>query len=161
MTLGHIGSLDHDAVRVLQISRINRNSASTQPRSQTGNTWAVSDACLVLNGNHSQASHQLLLEVVPFVVQGCASKSKDSCRMINQRAIFQAFDERIIAGLFYQFSYAIHRPIKTYLIPILCTGLSMKHAPGTITVVVQLQYRSAFGAQTALAVGTLRIALDI
>ena len=37
----------------------------------------------------------------------------------------------------------------------------MKHAAGAITIVVQLQCCSAFGAQTALAVGTLRIAFDI
>jgi hypothetical protein len=37
----------------------------------------------------------------------------------------------------------------------------MQYAAGTIAIVVQLQRGSAFGAQTALAVGTLRITFDI
>ena len=83
MTLGHVGSLDHDAIRILQIAGINRCCAATQPRPQTGDAGAVSDACLILNGHHPQSSHQLLLEVVPFIVQCGAAKSKDGGCVIN------------------------------------------------------------------------------
>jgi hypothetical protein len=93
--------------------------------------------------------------------QGCASKRKDGGCMINRCSISQVFDEGLITGLFNQFGYAIHRPIQAYLIPILCTGLSMKHPAGATAIAVQLQCCRAFGTQTPLAMGTLRIAFDI
>ena len=36
MTLGHVGSLDHDAISGIQIAGINRCGAATKPRPQTG-----------------------------------------------------------------------------------------------------------------------------
>jgi len=99
MTFGHVGTLDNDAVRILQVAGIKGCGTAPETRSQTGNTGAVSYAGLVFNGHHSQASHQFLLKVVPFIVQGRTPERKNTQRVVDRRTVRKTLDKRLLAGL--------------------------------------------------------------
>jgi hypothetical protein len=68
VALGHIGALNDNAVGIRQVTWVDRSGATPQARPQTGDAGAVSDAGLILDRDDPQAAHQLLLDVVPFVV---------------------------------------------------------------------------------------------
>src|SRR4051794_21873957 len=76
--LGHVGTLDDDAVRVLQVLLKVRRAAATEAGSQTGNRAAVSYPRLVLDLQSAERGEQLLDEVVLFVVQRRAAEARDA-----------------------------------------------------------------------------------
>src|SRR3954447_23762108 len=75
MRLGHVGTLDDDAVRVLQVLLEVRRATATEAGPQTGNRAAVSYPRLVLDLQSAERGEQLLDEVVLFVVQRCAAEA--------------------------------------------------------------------------------------
>src|SRR3954447_25018561 len=76
--LGHVGTLDDDAVRVLQVLLKVRRAAATEAGPQTGNRAAVSYARLVLDLQSAKGGKQLLDEVVLFVVQRRAAEAREA-----------------------------------------------------------------------------------
>src|ERR1035437_8469725 len=69
VALGHVGTLDDDAVRVLQVLLECRGTAATERGPQTGDGGTVSNAGLVLYLDRAQRGEQLLDQVVLFIVE--------------------------------------------------------------------------------------------
>jgi hypothetical protein len=57
------------------------------------------ELCLVLDCDDTEAAHELLLDVVPFAVQRGAAERKNRRRHVDERAVFQPLDERLVACL--------------------------------------------------------------
>src|SRR3954452_18630023 len=76
--LGHVGTLDDDAVRVLQVLLKVRRAPATEAGPQTGNRAAVSYPRLVLDLQRAERGEQLFDEVVLFVVQRRAAEARDA-----------------------------------------------------------------------------------
>src|SRR4051812_19965171 len=76
--LGHVGTLDDNAVRVLQVLLKVRRATATEAGPQTGNRAAVSYARLVLDLHRAERGEQLLDEVVLFVVQRGTAEARDA-----------------------------------------------------------------------------------
>src|SRR6185312_10304554 len=129
--LGHVGTLDDDAVRVLQVLLENRRAAATEAGPQTGHRAAVSYPCLVLDLQRPERGEQLLDEVVLLVVQSGAAEAGES--------------ERAPGAL------ALRLPL-----PGLLTGRDDAVGPGG-----ELQARAALRAQPSAADRRVGIAFDL
>src|SRR3982750_2751527 len=86
MALGHVGALDDDAVRVLQVLQEGRGAAATERGPQTGDGGGVSYARLVLDLDRAQRREQLLDQVVLLTVQGGAAQEGEAART-RERAL--------------------------------------------------------------------------
>lgn len=161
MALGHIGTLNHYAIRVLHIARIEGRGAAAETGSQTGNAGTVSDARLVFDSHNSQTAHQLLLNMIPLVIQRRTAQRQNGRRMIDQRAVREGIDKGFIARLFNQFGNPLHRPFKLHFTPFGGTRFSVQHLAGTIGVFMQLVDGRTLGAKSALGVGAARVSFDV
>ena len=54
VALRHVGSLEHDAVRVNQVARVVGRRAATEPGPQTGDARGVSYSSLVFDRDHAR-----------------------------------------------------------------------------------------------------------
>src|SRR5881397_1804648 len=72
MALRHVRAHHDDAVRVGHAPGIERRGAASEPCPQPGDAGGVSDPGLVLDGDDAEPAHQLLMDVVPLVVEGGA-----------------------------------------------------------------------------------------
>jgi hypothetical protein len=68
VALRHVGAFDEDRIRVNEATGVGCRRSTAESHPQTGDAGRVSYTGLVFDGDHSQAAHQLLLDVVPFVV---------------------------------------------------------------------------------------------
>ena len=87
MALGHVRSLDQDAVGVLQVLLEGRGAATAERGPQTGNGGGVSYAGLVLDLDRAQGRVELLHEVVLLVVEGRSSEAGDPQRAVHPLAV--------------------------------------------------------------------------
>ena len=161
MAFGHVGALNDDAVRVLQVARIKGRGASTETGPQTGDAGAVSDAGLVLNGHHPQAAHQLLLEMVPFVVQCRPAQSENGRRVIDgvpsaRRSLKVSSRVRFTSA-----ATRLRAHSSVHFVPAVGARLAVQHPGGPVGVDMQLIGRRTLGTESPFAVGAARIALDV
>src|SRR5699024_8344169 len=87
VALGHIGTLDDDAVRIRQILAGLCGAASPERGSQTGNRGGVSNARLVLDLDRPGRRVELLREVVLLVVDGRPAEAGDPHRPTQRMAV--------------------------------------------------------------------------
>ena len=74
VALRHVGALDEDGVRVDEATGEGCRRSAAESHPQTGDAGGVSYTGLVFDGDHPQAAHEFLVDVVPLVVQGGAAK---------------------------------------------------------------------------------------
>src|SRR5436309_14702983 len=86
VALGHVRTLDDDAVGVLQVLLEGGGPASTERCPQTGDGGGVSYSGLVLDLYDAQGGEQLLEEVVLLVVEGGAAEVADGHRAVEDVA---------------------------------------------------------------------------
>ena len=110
MALGHVRTLDHDAVGVLQVLLERRCAAPTERDPQTGDRGGVSYAGLVLDLDGSESREQFLDQVVLFVVERGAAemgerhraverlRRRPSCSQFSSLAFFTRSATMSIAG---------------------------------------------------------------
>ena len=89
VVLGHVRAHDHDAVGVLEVLLEVRRAASSERGPQTGDRGAVSYAGLVLDLHDAERRHQLLDQVVLFVVERRAAEVADRHRAIRRVALLR------------------------------------------------------------------------
>ncbi len=78
MILGHIRTLDQNAIGVLQILEEHRRATPTEAGPQTGDRGGVSNPGLVFDLYDAEAGEQLLDEIVLFVVERGAAKMRNT-----------------------------------------------------------------------------------
>src|SRR5581483_10562340 len=161
MALRHVRAFDDDAVGIHQAARIHRRGAAPHAYPQTGDTGAVSDAGLVLDGDHAEAAHELLLEVVPLVVHRGAAEREDGQRVVHHLAVGQPLDERLVAGLLHQLRHAVHRAVEVPLLPGGRAGRAVQYFGQAVRVHVELIGGRALGAEVAHIDGAGGVALDV
>ena len=74
MVFRHIRAHDDDAIGVRHAARIHGRGAATEPSPQTGDARAVSYTGLVLDRYDTEPTHELLLDMVPFDIEGGAAE---------------------------------------------------------------------------------------
>src|SRR6185437_10208582 len=133
----------------------------TEPCPQTGDAGAMSYPGLVFDRDDAEAAAEFLRDVVELVVERCTAQMEDRGRRIDELAIRQPLNERLVTRRAHQFGHAVHRPLEVDHVPIARTRLAMQHAGGAIDILVQLIGRRALGAERPLVVRAARITLDI
>ena len=58
----------------------------------------MSDAGLVLDGHDAEAAHELLLDVVPLVIQGSTTQREQGRCHVDHSAIGEALNKRLVAA---------------------------------------------------------------
>src|SRR5205085_11173911 len=99
MTLRHVGAHDDEAVGMLEVARIRRRRATTQPCPRTGDARAVSYPGLVFDGDDAEPAPELLTYVIELVVERRAAEGEERGRHVHRFAVGQLLDERIVARL--------------------------------------------------------------
>jgi hypothetical protein len=74
VALRHVGTHDEDGVRIYEIAGKCRRPTPAERNPQTGDCGGVSDPCLIFYGYNTQAVHELLLGIVPFIGDCCTSE---------------------------------------------------------------------------------------
>ena len=73
----------------------------------------------------AEAAHQLLLDVVPFVIERRTAQRKDCGGGVDQLAVFKLLDECFIARFFNQLGYSVHRALEVPYFPVGGAGSPM------------------------------------
>src|SRR6266851_5427864 len=136
-------------------------SVAPEPCPQTGDTRTVSYPGLILDGHDAKAAHELLLDMIPFVIQGGATQREQGRRHVDHSAIREALNKSLVACLGDQLGNAIHRPFQVPHLPLCGPGSTMQHLGGAVRVHMQLVDGSPLRTERAFIVWTARIAFDI
>lgn len=72
MTLGHIGAHDQYRIRIDQIAGEGSRTTATECDPQTGDRRGMSNSGLVFQIDPAQRMEQLLMGIVPFIIDGSA-----------------------------------------------------------------------------------------
>src|SRR2546428_1095443 len=161
VALRHVRTHDHEAVGVLEVARIQRRRAATEPCPQTGDARAVSYPGLVLDGDDPEPTPELLTHVVELVVERRAAEREDRRRHVDELAVRELLDERLVAGLLDQLGDPVHRPLELDDLPVRRAGLAVQHLRRPVGIHVELIDRRALGAEGALVVRAARVAFDV
>jgi rod shape-determining protein MreB len=135
--------------------------APSEPCPQPGDAGAVSDPGLVLDRDDAEAAHQLLLDVVPLVVERGPAEREDRRRHVDGLAVLEPLDERVVARLLHQLGDAIHGALELPLLPLGGAGRAVQDARGPVGIDVELVDRRALRTERALVERAPRIALDV
>ena len=161
VTLGHVGALDDDAVRIREVLHRLRGSAAPKRGSQTGNRGAVSYAGLVLDLNSTRGGKQLLDEVVFLVIDGRATERSDTERAAHGAAVFVGILPVLLARLEVALGNHRHSGLAIKLDPLFRLWSAVEdvgHAPGSVD---ELLARGTLRAQAATRDWRVGVALDL
>src|SRR5262249_5174613 len=137
----------------------------------------VSYSGLVFDEEDAKCSHELALDVVPFIVHRRPAQRRDGRRVVHAlldrlavlvlerfavQVVIALFDKGLVARCFRELRNAVHRPVEGLrLVPV-------RRARGTIPnlgypqgIDSELIRRSSLGTERTSVDGTFRIALDI
>jgi len=107
------------------------------------------------------AAHELLLDMIPFTVEGRAAERENRGGRVDDFAVGQFFDKSFVAGFSHQLGDPVHGTIQIPCFPFSRARRSVQHLDRSIRIYVQLKNRRAFGAKRALVVRAARIAFDV
>src|SRR5690349_21182889 len=161
VALRHVAALEDDAVREREIARVGGRRAASEPGPQTGDARGVSYSGLVFDRHHPQAAHELLLHVVPLVVQSGATQRENGGGLIDQGAVLQSLHKGFIARLLDQLGNPVHGPVQLDLLPIDSTRLPVEDPGCPVGILDQLVSRGSLGTEAALVVRAPLVALDV
>src|SRR4051812_36412815 len=160
MGLRHVGALDDDAVRVLQVLLELRRASATEAGPQTGHRGAVSYPRLVLDLDRAERGEQLLDEVVLLVVQGRAAEAGEAQRPPGPLALRLPLP-RLVAGADDPVGDHVHRLVEVDPLPLRGVRSAIERVLLARLPRRQLQARAALGAQPTTADRGVGVALDL
>src|SRR5256886_6524580 len=161
MALRHVRAHDDEASGVLEVARIQRRSAATEPCPQTGDARAVSYPGLIFDGDDSEPAPELLAYVVELVVERRATEREHRGRHVHELPAGELLDERLVPGLLDQLGHSVHGPLELHDLPVVGARLAVQDLGGAVRVQVKLVDRRALGAEGALVVRAARVAFDV
>src|SRR5688572_16948814 len=150
----HVRAHDDDAVRVLHAAWIHGGGAAAESGPQTGDAGAVSYSRLVLDRDHAQAPHELLMDVVELDLESRAAEREYRRRHVDELAVWQVLDERFVARLAHELRDSVHGPLEVPYFPIGCTGRAVQYLRWTVRIDVKLENGRALGAERSFVVRT-------
>src|SRR5207302_8588592 len=106
----------------LEVAWLQRRGAAPEPCTQTGDTRAMSYAGLVLDSHDAETAHELLLDVIPLVIQGSTAKREQGRCHVDHAAIREALNKSLVARLGDQFGDTVHGAFQVPHLPL--------HGPG-------------------------------
>src|SRR5439155_11413661 len=119
VALGHVGALDDDDVRVLQVLLERRRAAPPEGDPQTGDRGAVSDPGLVLHLDDAQRGVELLEQVVLLVVERGPAQVRDAEGALDVLALLVLLLPGAIAAVAHALGDHVHRPLERDRLPFL------------------------------------------
>src|SRR5207245_5331177 len=132
-----VRSLNHDTVGIEHAPRIHGGGTPSESSPQSGDAGAVSDSGLVLDRDDAQAAHELLLDVVPLVVEGGPAQREDRGRAVHERAVLEPLDECLVAGLLHEPRHSLHGAVETPYLPLGRAGRTVEYLGRAIWVEAQ------------------------
>src|SRR5216683_2750512 len=157
----HVRSLNHHTVGISHATGIHGRGPPPESGPQPGDAGAVSDSGLVLDRDDAQAAQELLLDVVPLVVEGCPAQREDRGGAVHELAVLEPLDECLVARLLHELRHPVHGAVEIPYLPLGGAGCAVEHLGRAIRVDVQLIDGRPFGAEGALAVRAPRVAFDV
>jgi len=116
---------------------------------------------LVLDGDHTKPTHELLLNMIEFNIERGAAERKDSSRRIDDFAVLEFLDEGFVAGLLDQLSDAVYGAIQIADFALSLARRRVQHLGWAIGVDVELENRRALRTETSLVVRAAGIAFNV
>src|SRR5205823_6643579 len=104
---------------------------------------------------------QLLLKVVPFVVDGGPAQGEDGFRVVHQLPVGRPLNECAVPRRLDEISHAVHGSIELPHFPVRSARSAVEHLGETVGVDVQLIRGRALWAQVPVIDGAFRVALDV
>src|SRR5262249_27424004 len=97
---------------------VHGGGAPSEPCPQPGDAGAVSDPGLVLDRDDAKTAEELLLDVVPLVVEGRATKRENGRRHIDELAVGEPLDERLVTRFLHELRHTVHRAVEVPDLPV-------------------------------------------
>src|SRR6185312_10474258 len=160
VALGHVRTLDDDAVGVRQVLQEVGRATTAERGTQTGHRGGVLYAGLVLDLDRAHGRVELLHEVVLLVVEGRPSEARYPHGAVDALAVDLVLPA-LAAGVEHAVGDHVHRRVEVEVLPLrpVRTAVADLRLPGRAGD--QLLARAALRAQPAAADRQVRVALDL
>ena len=121
----------------------------------------MSYARLILDRHDPETAHQLLLYVIPFVIECGAAEGEYRRGRVYDFVVFESLNESLVAGFLYQLGDASHRSLERPHFPIGGSRRSVQYFRRPVWIYVKLEDCRAFGTKCSLAIRAARVAFYI
>ena len=161
VALGHVRTLNDDAVRIRHILQRLGCAAAAKRSSQTGNGGRVSNTSLIFDLYRARGGKQLLNQVVLFVVQGRTTQASDAHGAVEGAALFVGVLPVRLAGCHKAIGNHVHGGLGIEVLPLGGVRRTVLDLGQARRRVDQLLGSRALGAQTATRDWGIWVAFDL
>src|SRR5438445_7692781 len=113
------------------------------------------------DGHATETAHELLLDVIELDLERGAAQGKEGRCHVDELAVRESFDERLVARRLDQLGDAVHGAIDVPHFPFGRAGRTVQDLRRAIRIDVQLKDRRSLWAERPLVVRAPGIDLDV
>ena len=163
VALGPVGR-GHDHVGVDDVDQVRGHRSAPEARAERRHRRRVAKPRRVLHIHQAHASRELGDQVVLLVVQHRGAEPSHALAPVDRHRLVRdlhRLDEALVAGLFHALGDLGHHPVERLLLPPVTAGRPVETLGEALVVDRELVGRRPLGAERALRVRRVGIALDV
>ena len=161
VVFGSIAAHYQNTVTVLEVDPVIGHRAASERLCQSRNSCAVSNTCLVLYVRQSQTAEKCLVDPALLVVHGGRADGGQRFRAVDDLAFCVFLGEGFVTDFLYALGDFRDGPVPALFFPLVAAGGAVLNLGDACGVFSQLVDGRAFGAESALIDGMIRVAFDV
>lgn len=146
-------------IAILDIDPVVRHSTASERLCQSRNSGAVSDPCLVVHMDNTQAAYCLVNDSAFFVGGVRGSHPEDGIKAVDRLPLGILENKVFVAGVFNPAGDLGQGPVPVFYHPVIAVGRAVKRLFQAVIIGVHAEERRALGTKRTFVNGKVRVAL--